>query len=70
MEIFGTVLLIGLFLVLIMQRWLWVWGLFLAAMASFFAMIASIIHFQILAALGFFMLSGALFSLTSFIHER
>lgn len=31
-------------------------GIFFAALASFFAMCASVIHFEILAALGFFIL--------------
>ena len=48
--------LIALFL--ITQRWFWVLVFFFSGLASLFAMIASIIHFQILAAIGFFVLMG------------
>jgi hypothetical protein len=70
MEVVGTIALLILATYLLTRRWLWVWALFLSALASLFAMIASIIHFQILGALGFFILSALLFSLTSFISER
>ena len=46
--------LIALFL--ITQRWFWLLVFFFAGLASLFAMIASIIHFQILGAIGFFVL--------------
>jgi len=38
------------------QRWFWALLFFVGALASFFAMAASIIHFQILGAVGFFFL--------------
>ncbi len=43
-------------LVLITQRWFWLLVFGFAGLASLFAMLASIIHFQILGALGFFVL--------------
>jgi hypothetical protein len=59
--------LIGLWLMT--QKWAWVIALFLGATASGFACLASIIHFQILAALGFFLLSGLLWIIFSAIVE-
>jgi uncharacterized membrane protein YoaK (UPF0700 family) len=41
---------------LMMQRWFWSMTFTLAQIAALFAMIASIIHFQILAAVGLFVL--------------
>lgn len=41
---------------LLTQRWLWVLLGSVGALASFFAMAASVIHFQILGAVGFFFL--------------
>ena len=38
------------------QRWFWALLFFVGALASFFAMAASVIHFQILGAVGFFFL--------------
>ena len=53
----GSVLLsIALIVLLLMQRWFWVLAFLFAALLSCFAMLASIIHFQILGALGFFVL--------------
>lgn len=43
-----------LFFYLIFQRWFWALVFFFCGLGSLFAMIASIIHFQILGALGFF----------------
>ncbi len=55
----GTVVL-GLLaiaaLALLRQRWFWILLFFLGALASFFAMVASVIQFQILGAVGFFVL--------------
>ncbi len=52
-----TVLVALIALWLITQRWFWVVVLSFGALASFFAMAASVIHFQILAAVGFFVLA-------------
>jgi hypothetical protein len=43
---------------LVTQRWFWVITSGLCAVASFFAMCASVIHFQILGAMGFFILTA------------
>lgn len=43
-------------LVLAFQPWFWLIAFFVAGLAALFAMLASIVHFQILAALGFFFL--------------
>ena len=43
-------------LALMTQRWFWALVGGLGALASFFAMVASVIHFQILGAMGFFFL--------------
>lgn len=53
-----TVLVIGgmLALLLIFQRWFWFLVFLIGGIASLFACIASIIHFQILAALGYLFL--------------
>ena len=53
----GLVLLsIALVVLLLMQRWFWVLAFLFAALVSCFAMLASIVDFQILGALGFFFL--------------
>jgi hypothetical protein len=43
---------------LVTQRWFWLLVFGVSGLASAFATLASIIHFQILAALGFFFLTG------------
>lgn len=48
-------------LVLITQRWFWLLVFFFAGLAALFSMIASIFHFQILGALGFFVLTAICF---------
>lgn len=50
---------------LMTQKWAWMIGLFVGGVASGFACLASIIHFQILGAVGFFFLSGLLFVILS-----
>ena len=65
------ILMVGglILLWLICQKWAWIIGLFIGALASSFAVLASIIHFEILGALGFTLLacifSGILTSLLS-----
>jgi hypothetical protein len=51
--ILGTVA-IGIWL--LFQRWFWLVSFAVAGLASCFAMLASIIHFQIVFALGYFFL--------------
>lgn len=41
---------------LLTQRWFWLLTFFTGGLASCFAMLASIIHFQIFGAVGFFFL--------------
>lgn len=65
--ILGGILLLGLWL--LTQRWFWFIVLGLSALASVFACIASIIHFQILAAVGYFVLAFVLFAITSVVAE-
>lgn len=55
----GGALLIGA-LWLMTKSWFWIFAILTGALAAFFACIASVIHFQILAALGFFFLSAIL----------
>jgi hypothetical protein len=53
-------------LTLIRRRWFWIMLFTLGALASFFAMVAAAIQFQVLAAVGFLVLicvSGAIGSL-------
>ena len=56
-------------LFLVTQRWFWLLAFGLSALASCFAMIASVIHFQILAAVGFFVLMFILGGITSGIAD-
>ena len=52
------------------KRWFLALAVFLCGIAALLTMIASLIHFEILAALGCFILAAALFSLTAFIQYR
>ena len=50
-------IIVGAFSIyLITRRWFWLVVFFFGGLAAAFAMLASIIHFQILGALGFFVL--------------
>jgi hypothetical protein len=69
----GTVIAIAVLaagVLLITQRWFWVLGFFTAALASGFAMLASIVHFQILWAVGFFFLMIICWGITANIVEN
>ena len=59
--------LLGLYLVT--RRWFWSITFFFAALASFFAMVASVIHFQILGAIGFFILMSVCGIILSVIND-
>jgi len=48
---------LGLAILLMTRRWFWVLAFFVAGLASAFTVLASIIHFQIFAAVGFFFLT-------------
>jgi len=54
---------------LITQRWFWLTLFIVGAIASILAVIASVIHFQILAALGFLALAVICVWISSFIRE-
>jgi hypothetical protein len=56
-------------LVLITQRWFWLLVFGISGLASFFALLASIIHFQILGALGFCFLMWICWMVTAVIAE-
>ena len=69
MEIALT-LLAALAIIFVNRRWFWVIALGLGSLVSFFAMIASVVHFQILGAVGFFILMAVLVSLSVMLSER
>ena len=54
---------------LLTKRWVWQIAIGLGAAASFFAMCASVIHFQILGAVGFLVLTWALSAAFALISE-
>lgn len=54
-------------LLLATQRWFWVLVFGLSALAASFSILASIIHFQILAAVGLTVLAVLLWGVTSYI---
>jgi hypothetical protein len=51
------------------QRWFWTLLFFVGALASFFAMVASVIHFQILGAVGFFFLMAVFGALQAWVQD-
>lgn len=51
-------------LILVTQRWFWVFLFGLGTLASGFTIIASVIHFQILGAVGFTVLTFILWAIT------
>jgi len=59
--------LVGIYL--ITRRWFWIWVFFFSGLASLFAMVASVIHFQILPALGFFVLMVVCYFIFAAIFE-
>jgi hypothetical protein len=63
-------LVLGLLaLFLVFQRWFWLLVFGLGGLAACFAMIASVIHFQILGAIGFFILMMILWSIADAIAD-
>jgi hypothetical protein len=54
----AVALVVGLYLVT--RRWVWVLAFGLGALASAFTVLACIVHFQILAAVGFAILTAIL----------
>lgn len=66
----GLAILVGLVaLVLMLQRWFWVLVFFVGGLAACFAILASVIHFQILGAVAFFFLMIFAWSIASAISE-
>ena len=56
-------------LYLFTRAWVWCGVLFLSAVAAYFAMVASIIHFQIFGAVGFFILGSILWTVFRWVVE-
>lgn len=54
---------------LMLQRWFWCLVFGLGGLASCFSMIACIIHFQILAAIGFYILMSILWGIAGLIAD-
>ena len=67
----NIILAIGCILIiyLVTQRWAWILLCGIGALASVFALLASIIHFQILGAVGFFFLTALLAMITAALGE-
>jgi len=67
----NIILAIGCILIiyLVTKRWAWILLFGIGALASVFALLASIIHFQILGAVGFFFLAALLASITAALSE-
>lgn len=68
-EFFGLIVVLVL-IFLIFQRWFWIAVTWIGGLASLFGMLASIIHFQILAAIGLFFLMWILFGASSIISTN
>ena len=66
--VLGASGLVAIFL--ITQRWFWSLALGLGALAAAFACLASIVHFQILGAIGFFVLACVLWIIYSAVAEE
>ena len=66
----GLLTIIGILaILLIFQRWFWVLLFGIGGLASCFTMLASIIHFQILGAVGFFILMMILWGIAGSIAD-
>lgn len=57
-------------LLIVTRRWFWVAVFFFSGLAALFAMVASVIHFQILAAVGFFVLMVVCWGLLSAVADE
>ena len=68
MELIMVVMAI-LLILLLFQRWFWILVFGLGGLAACFAMLASIIHFQILGAVMFFILMVILWSIAGAISD-
>ncbi len=56
-------------LALMFQRWFWLLVFGISGLAACFALLASVIHFQILGALGFFFLMAICWGIAGAISE-
>jgi hypothetical protein len=56
-------------LVLITQRWFWLLAFGIGGLAAAFSTLASIFHFQILGALGYFLLTLICWGITAVIAD-
>jgi hypothetical protein len=68
-----TVLIFGLgvlVVVLVTQRWFWLLAFGIGGLAAAFSTLASIFHFQILGALGFFLLTIICWLITAAILDN
>jgi hypothetical protein len=68
-----TVLIFGLgvlVVVLVTQRWFWLLAFGVGGLAAAFSTLASIFHFQILGALGFFLLTIICWLITAAILDN
>ena len=68
-----TVLIFGLgvlVVVLVTQRWFWLLAFGIGGLAAAFSTLASIFHFQILGALGFFFLTIICWMITAAILDN
>jgi hypothetical protein len=66
---FFTICLITAGVYLATRRWFWFVAFAFGSLASFFAMCASVIHFQILGAVGFFILMFVCWSMALGVAE-
>lgn len=63
------VILCILVIYLVTRRWFWLAAFAVGALASAFATLGSIVHFQILGALGFFFLAAICAFIASLIYD-
>jgi hypothetical protein len=52
------------------MKWFWILAAFIGGWVSLFASVASVIHFEILAALGFLPLGAVCFGIHAILLER
>lgn len=69
MELVIVVIIGVIGLYLLTRRWVWVLAFWAGGILSLFTMIASIIHFQILGAFGFFILMVICFAIAGAIND-
>jgi hypothetical protein len=71
MDLKTILIILGIIILFIItRRWFWLLVFWFGGLASLFAMIASIIHFQILGALGFFVLMWICWGIVGVIDKE